>query len=83
MFINLIQAQPHPNFCIKGGPRIISPTAIATTAAIKTAAAPTSLAILASGWRSGLAISRIVSKAVFRNSAIQTIPITNIIIAQS
>jgi hypothetical protein len=48
------------------------PMMTADIAVINTAAAPTSLPTLASGWRLGLAKSTTASRAVLRNSAVQT-----------
>jgi len=51
------------------------PITTADVAAINTAAAPTSFPARARGCNSGLAKSTTISRAVFRNSAVQTIAI--------
>ena len=56
-----------------GGPSINSPTTTEAAAAIKTAAAPTSLPTFARGCWFGLARSTTASSALFKNSAVQTV----------
>lgn len=71
------------SFCHKGGPRIKKPMMAADPAAIKTALAPTSFPTFANSCCSGLAKSTTASRAVLINSAVQTIAIAMMIIAQS
>ena len=67
----------------KGGPRMNKPMITAEAAAINTLAAPTSFPARARGCKSGLARSTTISSAVLRNSAIQTMAMVTIKIAQS
>ena len=70
-------------FSKSGGPRISKPTRIDVSAAINTAAAPTSLPTFANGCCCGLARSTTASKAVLMNSAVQTSAMVNSSAAQS
>jgi len=70
-------------FSQSGGPMMRIPISTDDPAAIKTAAAPTSLPILASSCCSGLARSTTASRAVLRNSAAHTSATDRIITAQS